>query len=376
VSAGTGSGNVTIVHDFFIQDGGAEQCAIQFADLLPSPSIDTTFFDAARFGDRIDPARVHTWPLQRILGPTRRFRMLLPLYPIWFSLRDLRDRDLVLTSSVAFGNAVRTAQHAIHVSYVYTPMRYAWDLETYLQGSSLPLAARVAARTIQPALRRWDVMAARRPDVVVAISNAVQERIERSWGRHVDEVIYPPVQTAEIQVSDIDEGFLLVAARLLAYRRIDVAVDAATRQRRRLLIVGDGPERPSLERRAGPTVEFLGHVDRGTLIDLFRRCHAYLVPGVEDFGIAPVEAMAAGKPVVALRAGGARETVVDGRTGEFFDRPEPEALEDALDRLDDRRWDRDEIRRRAETFDTSVFVGRWRSLLQRLGFEALLESAT
>ena len=354
-----------IVHDFFIQDGGAERCAVEFARLLPTATVETTFFDAGRFSDRIDPARVRAWPLQRLLGPTDHFRALLPLYPVWFSTRDLRDRDLVISSSVAFCKAVRTRRDAVHVSYVYTPMRYAWDLETYLAGSSLSLPSRIAARTIRPVLRRWDVRTGKRAGVIVAISETVRERIRTAWGREADAVIYPPVDTAEIPVSHRDDGFLLVAARLLAYRRIDLAVAAATRLGRDLIVVGDGPERRRLAAAAGPSVQFLGQVDRAVLLDLFARCHAYLVPGEEDFGIAPIEAMAAGKPVVALRAGGVRETVVDGVTGTFFDAPESDSLVDAIERLDGLRMDHALIRRRAEEFDRLVFLDRWRELLRR-----------
>lgn len=364
-----------IVHDFFIQDGGAERCAIEFSRLMPQASIETTFFDAATFGDRIDPNRVRTWPLQRLLGPTTRFRMLLPLYPLWFSLQDLRDRDVVVSSSVAFSKGVHTARSAVHISYVYTPMRYAWDLDTYLAGSSLSLAARVASRTIRPLLQRWDITSARRPDVIVAISETVRDRIETTLHRRVDEVIYPPVDTSELALAMSNDGYLLVAARLLAYRRIDLAVEAATRTGRKLVVVGDGPERGRLERLAGPTVQFLGHVDRGSLVDLFQGCRAYLVPGEEDFGIAPVEAMAAGKPIVALRAGGVRETVIEGVTGVFFDRPEVESLTDALTFLESQSWDAQRIRAQAERFDTSIFVRRWTSLLTRLGAGSLLDSS-
>ena len=180
-------------------------------------------------------------------------------------------------------------------------------------------------------------MTAKRAGVIVAISETVRDRIRETWGREAVAVIYPPVDTSEIAVSDRDDGFLLVAARLLAYRRIDLAVAAATSVGRDLIVVGDGPELERLQASAGPSVRFMGRVDRTTLLDLFARCHAYLVPGEEDFGIAPVEAMAAGKPVVALRAGGARETVIDGVTGVLFDRPVVDDLIEALDRtgLDD-----------------------------------------
>lgn len=363
-----------LVHDFFVAEGGAEHVAIELASLLPSADIHTSFFDARRYGARLDPARVHTWPLQRALGPTERFRSLLPLYPAWFGHLDLRAYDLVVSSSIAFTHAVRTRPGALHVSYVYTPMRYAWNLDAYLERSSWSLPARVGARTVRPALRRWDRATAGRPDLVVAISATVQERIRRSWGRE-SEVLYPPVEVGAVSATGGDDGFFLVAARMLAYRRLDDAVLACTSLGRELVVVGDGPERARLRELAGPTVRFLGHVDRPTLLDLFGRCHAYLVPGEEDFGIAPVEAMAAGKPVVALRAGGAAETVVDGVTGVLYDRPGGPGMAEAIERLETLSLERAAIRRRAEEYDVSVFRARWRELLARAGVDPSLYSA-
>lgn len=363
-----------IVHDFFVAEGGGERVAIELARMLPGATVHTSFFDAARFGDRIDPARVRTWPLQRVLGPTRGFRQLLPLYPIWFSLLDLRDADLVISSSVAFAKAVRTRPDALHVSYVHTPIRYAWDLDRYLAGSSYPAPARLAARTIRPILQRWDRLTARRPNVLVANSETVRDRIRRLWGRDA-EVIHPPVDVDEIPPSSRDDGFLLVAARMLAYRRLDLAVAAATRLGRELVVAGDGPEASRLRSLAGPTVRFTGHIDRPTLVDLFGRCHAYVVPGVEDFGIAPVEATAAGKPVVAFRSGGATETVVEGVTGVFFDRQEVSALVEALERLDSTTFDPARIRAHAEEFSAEVFRRRWTELLARLGVDPSLVSS-
>ncbi|MBA2254727.1 MAG: glycosyltransferase [Chloroflexi bacterium] len=362
-----------VVHDFFVTEGGGEAVALEFARLLPQAPVHTSFFDAARFGDRLDPARVRTWPLQRLLGPTRHFRALYPLYPLYFGALDLRRARLVISSSVAFTKAVRTAPSSLHLSYVYTPLRYAWQLESYLQGSSLPRPAKAAARAIRPLLQRWDRGTAGRPDVIVTSSETVRRRIQRLWDRDA-EVIHPPVETAGIALSTRDDGYLLIASRLLAYRRVDLAVAAATRLGRRLVVVGDGPERARLERIAGPTVRFAGHIDRAALLELFAGCHAYLVPGVEDFGMAPVEAMAAGKPVVARRAGGATETVVDGATGIFFDEPTAAALADAIERLDRTALSPDVARARALTFDGDVFRRRWRELLAREGADPSLYS--
>lgn len=362
-----------IVHEYFIQDGGAERCAVEFARLVPAARVYTTFFDESRFGGRIPPERVRPWLLQRLMGPTRHFRALLPLYPLYFSRLRIPEASLVLSSSVAFTKAVRVAPGAIHVSYVYTPMRYAWDLDTYLEGSSYSRSSRIAARTIRPLLQRWDRKTGRQPDVVVAISQTVQQRIKERWGRE-SEVIYPPVDVAEIPATGEDNGFYLVAARLLAYRRIDLAVGACTRLGRPLIVVGDGPERASLAALAGSSVQFVGHVDRARLVRYFQTCRAYIVPGIEDFGIAPVEAMAAGKPVIALGRGGAAETVVDGETGLHVGEPTVEAFAAAIVRSEEIAWDPSLIRSRAEDFDRSVFVARWRELIERLGMGRHLSS--
>ena len=366
---------VAFAQDWLTIEGGAERVALELVNrLLPAAPIHTTFFDPKLFSGAIDAGRVRTWPLQRLFGGTRRVRPFLPLYPSYFSRLDLTRYELVVTGSIAFTHAARTAPRATHISYVYTPMRYAWDLDTYLAGTSLPLPARIAARTLRPALQRWDRATAGRPDVVVGISEIVRQRIKTLWGREA-EVIYPPLDTREIVQSSVDDGYLLVAARMLAYRRLDLAIAAAAKLGRELVVVGDGPERARWEGLAGPTVRFLGWVDRPQLVDLFARCHAYVVPGIEDFGIAPVEAMAAGKPVIAFRGGGVAETVLDGQTGVLFDRQDVASTIAAIERLDASTIDAGACRARALEFDTSVFLDRWRALLRRLGVDASLYSA-
>jgi glycosyltransferase involved in cell wall biosynthesis len=363
-----------IAQDWLAAEAGSEWVTVELSRLLPHAPIHTTFFDPAIFDGAIDSSRVHTWPLNRVPAARERFRSLLPLYPVWFSLLDLRGHPLVISSSVAFAHAVRTSRGATHVSYVYTPLRYAWDLDTYLDRSSWSRPARLGARILQPILRRWDLATAARPDVVVAISQEVARRVKRTWNRDA-EVIYPPVDVAAIEPSSVDDGFLLVAARLLAYRRVDLAVEAASRLGLDLVVVGDGPERARLESIAGPTVLFLGRVDRVTLIDLFRRCRAYVLPGIEDFGIAPVEAMAAGKPVIGIAAGGVAETVIDGVTGVLFEHQTVDSLVAAIEKLDGLQFDPLACRARAEEFSVAVFHARWRDLFIRLGVDPSLYSA-
>lgn len=354
-----------VAQDWFFAPGGSEQVALGITGLLPGSDVYTSFLEDS-YRPKLRGHQIHTWPLQRLVGPTRRYRSLLPLYPLWFSALDLRSYDLVVSSSGAFAKAVRTRRRGLHIAYIHTPMRFAWDLDTYLARSSVSVLSRLAARTLRPALARWDRQSGQRPDVLVANSEAVRDRIRLRWDRD-SEVIHPPVQISDIEPSGQDDGFLIVAARLLAYRRIDLLIEATSRLDRELVVVGDGPELSRLRSIAGPSVRFAGSISRAQLVDHLRRCHAYVVPGEEDFGIAPVEAMAAGKPVIAYAAGGALETVVDGQTGVFFDRQTPDALAAAIEQVDAMSFDRTVIRANAERFSVPVFRRSFVTLFERLG---------
>lgn len=358
-----------IAQDWFFAPGGAERVAEALLELLVDPDVFTSFADRASAAAMA--GRLHTWPLQRLLGPTRRYRSFLPLYPGWFSRLDLSRYDLVISSCSAFAKSVRTRRDAMHIAYIHTPMRYAWDREGYLAASSLPAPARFAAGLLHPWLRRWDRRMARRPDVLIANSAAVQARIHEFWGLDA-EVIHPPVDVRDVDISREDDGYLLVVSRVHAYRRIDVLVRAASQLERQLIVVGDGPELPSLRAIAGPTVEFVGFRDRDEVRDYMRRCHLYVVPGDEAFGIAPVEAMAAGKPVVAFRAGGALDTVIDGVSGVLFDEQTPASLAAAIERADSIAFDPGAIRANAERFSAAVFHAKFVALFERLGVDPAL----
>lgn len=364
---------MALVHDYFVQDGGAETVALELAAMFPRALVHTTWFERARFGSRLDPNRVRPWALERVLRPSPWFRPLLPAYIANFSRLEIPATRLVLSSSSTFARGVRARPPAIHVAYVHSPLRFAWDVDGYLDRSSFPTAARMGLRIGAPLLRRWDRWAGRRPDVVVANSVNVQRRIRSAWGRD-SSVIHPPVQVTRSRLSTADDGYYLVATRLLAYKRVDLAIAACDRLGRELVIVGNGPERARLERIAGPRTRFEGHVERERLEDLLASCHALITPGIEDFGIMTVEAMAVGKPVIAYASGGALETVIDGRTGILFEPSTVEALASAIERLEASDLDPVAGRERAMEFDVSMFRARWSVLLAELGLGDLLTS--
>jgi glycosyltransferase involved in cell wall biosynthesis len=366
---------VAIAHDYFVQDGGAERVAIELARMFPDAPVHTTFFERDRFGGRIAPDRIRPWRLGRRLAPSPWFRPLLPAYLAHFSGLEVPATRLVISNSSTFARAVHARPPAVHVAYVHSTLRFAWDVERYLAGSSFPLAARVALRGAAPLLRRWDRWAGRRADLLVSNSRHVQARVRHAWGRD-SLVIHPPVDVARLHPSKGHDDAYLVAARLLAYKRVDIAVRACALLDRPLIVVGDGPERARLEVMAGPRTRFLGHIGQDRLEALQRRARALLVPGTEDFGMAAIEVMGVGRPIVAFAAGGVLETVVDGATGVLFDSATPAAMAAAIERLDALEIDPIAVRRHALEFDVAVFHRRWHGLLDEIGLGDLLERTT
>jgi glycosyltransferase involved in cell wall biosynthesis len=291
--------------------------------------------------------------MDRLPGIYRHHQTYLPFYPAAFSSLDLSDYDLVLSNKSGFCHGVRTGD-ALHVCYCLAPTRYVWDFEAYAAREALPEPLKVALRPLIAVLRHWDYRAAQRVDRFIAISSEIEERIRRYYHRDAV-VIHPPVDTDRFRpVADQDDYYLIVS-RLIPYKRIDLAVRAFNRLERPLVIAGDGRDRRALETLAGPTVTFLGYVPDKELPELFARCRAYILPGMEDFCIAPVEAQAAGRPVIAYGAGGALDTVIAGETGRFFHEQTPEALVQAVRAFDPDSIDPQTCCANAARFDVTVF---------------------
>lgn len=355
---------VAIVHDYLNQAGGAERVVAVLHRMFPDAPIFVTLFDPAVVGAPLADADVRVSWMQRVPGWRRHFKKYLPLYPLAVRSFDLRGYDLVLSSSSAWAKGAPIPKGAVHVCYCYTPMRWAWSLDGYLARSELGLFSRMASRALAGPLRWWDVHTSRRVDRFVAISTEVARRIRTSYGRDCD-IVFPPVDVNRFQPSDQAGDYYLIVSRLNAYKRIDLAIEACTTQGVPLVIVGDGPARPSLERKAGPTVRFVGRLPDREVADLFARCRAFILPGAEDFGLTPLEANAAGRPVVAFASGGALDTVRDGETGVLFSEPTAAAIARALDVVSSREWDRHKLRAHAESFAEPVFAARLRGVIDQ-----------
>lgn len=355
--------NVALVHEFFCNLGGSDQVAAVLHRLYPEAPVFTLLVsDRNRDVELLRSMDLRTSFVQRVPLARRWHEPFLPFFPVAIESFDLSGYDLVLSSSHLCAKGVIPAPEALHLCYCYTPARYAWDLGPLYLRRLNPLV-RIYAAAVLHRLRVWDVTASARVDHFVAVSNFVAQRIERYYRRRAT-VIYPPVDTTFFTPGEETSDYWLVVSRLTAYKRVDLAVDAFTRMGLPLLVIGDGPERRRLQRRAGSNVRFLGMVPRRQVRDAMRGCRGLIYPGKEDFGITPVEVQATGRPVVALGAGGAVETVVDGVTGVFFGEHTVEALCEAVKRCAMLSFNREVIRDHALQFDQEVFCRKMVDFVQ------------
>jgi glycosyltransferase involved in cell wall biosynthesis len=351
-------GNVALAHHWMVSMRGGEKVLEEIGGLFPAAPIYTLVANPARLSPALRSHPIHASKLQRLPGAARHYKKLLPLFPAAVgALRVHEPVDLVVSSDASVIKGLAYPRGTPHVCYCHSPPRYLWDLqEDYRQSSEVGGAlGRLVFNRITPYVRGFDRRAAGRVTHFIANSEFVRRRIRDYYGRE-SEIIYPPVALDAFQVTTTaPEDFHLVVSALTPYKRIDVAVAAFTKLGRRLVVIGEGSERAKLEAMAGPTVTFLGPQPGEVLADHFRRCRALVFPGVEDFGITPLEAMASGRPVIAYRAGGVLETVVEGSTGLFFDGQTPESLLGALERFDAMSFDPAVSRARAEDFAPERF---------------------
>ncbi|HLJ74128.1 MAG TPA: glycosyltransferase [Thermoanaerobaculia bacterium] len=358
-SPGSSFGRVAVVHDWLTGMRGGEAVLEGILELFPDADLFTLFHFPGKVSTKIESHRIHTSSLQRVATRVSDYRKLLPLFPRAIRQFDLRAFDRIISSSHCVAKGI-DAHGKPHVCYCHTPMRYIWDRFDDYFPPSRPLM-RAGVSMFKPWLRSWDVKTAQGVRQFVANSNFVRDRIRQYYGRDA-EVIHPFVDeiflTAPLR--NQREDFDLIISALAPYKRIELAIDA----RRPLVIIGDGPMRGRLEKRAGPNVKFLGAVSREVILDHLSRARTLILPGVEDFGITPLEAMAVGTPVVAFRGGGALDTVIDGRTGIFFDEAEVNSLRAALDRAGANDWNREEIRAHASQFSRARFQQQLMKALQ------------
>ncbi len=358
---------LAVVHDWLTARGGAERTLEVILGLFPRATLYTLVYNPRLFGDSVISKRpVRTSFLDRLPGSRKHYRTLLPLMPLAIEQLRLADHVIVLSISNAVSHGVLVGHDQLHINYILTPMRYIWALqEEYLRSRPLRSPLRSAAfRLLAHYLRLWDVAAAQRVDHFVAISQWVAQRVWRAYRRE-SEVIYPPVDVERFLPLSPREDYYVTVSRLVPYKRVALLVEAFNRHSRPLLVIGDGPERRSLEAKAGPNIRFLGWQSDAEVAALLGRAKAFVFAAEEDFGIAPLEAQAAGCPVIAYGRGGVRETVIDGETGLFFEEPTAESLLEALTDFEANAgaFDAAAIRRHSERFRRERFEGEFRRMI-------------
>lgn len=354
---------VALVHDWLNQLGGAENVLEELATHFPGAPIYTSIYAAERMPPAYRAWDIRTSFMQRLPGVANHHQKYLTLYPAAFARMDLSDYDLVLSNKSGFCHGVQTShgsRKALHVCYCLTPTRYLWQYDQYRAREQIGGVTSAALQPLLARLRRWDYDAAQRVDHFVAISSEVQRRIRDIYGRE-SVIIHPPVDVAYFTPAPAQPvgDYYLIVSRLIPYKRIDLAVDAFNRlPGSKLVVVGDGRDLAALRATAAENITFLGRQPRARVRELMRGCRAFLFPGLEDFGIAPVEALSAGRPVIAFGGGGALDTIVPGVTGELFPTQEVDALYALLRHFDWQAYDPTACRAQAERFSTAHFHQR------------------
>ena len=310
-----------LIHDWFSTYAGAEKCVESFTNVWDDFEI-YGLIDFLSDADRdkiLKGKRAHTSFIQKLPFAKGKYRNYLPLFPLAIEQFDLSGYDVVLSSSHAVAKGVLTHLNQLHIAYVHTPIRYAWDLyHQYLRESGLDRGLKgMLAKYFLHKIRIWDAASANRVDHYVANSRYIARRIEKIYGKPSD-IIYPPVDVDKFTLREAKEDFYLTASRMVPYKKIDLIVEAFSQTDKKLLVIGDGPDMAKIRSKAGKNVELLGFADDETMADLMRRAKAFVFAAEEDFGITPVEAQACGTPVICFGRGGARETVLDGESGLYF----------------------------------------------------------
>jgi glycosyltransferase involved in cell wall biosynthesis len=360
---------IAIAHDYLIQMGGAERVAAAMHEASPGAPIYTSAVNRKTLWKEFAGADIRTTWMQNLplIKHHRHFKKYFLLFPSAFRSFPPVEADIAWISCSTFAKFLSLAPGVPSICYLHSPTRFLWQAESYLMEEIKSNTARRSLEPILRLLRDADREATARHTVLVANSGNVQRQIAQNYELE-SEVIHPPVQISKFELSHEDDGYYLIVSRLLGYKRVDLAIRTFSKEgaKKRLVIVGDGPDLPRLRAMAGSNVVFTGRLSDLEIAQHYARCRAFILPGEEDFGITPLEAMACGKPVVAFGRGGARETILEGKTGVFFQEPSDDALLDAVSRLEAGTWNRTDIRAHALTFSPERFAERLRVLSSRI----------
>lgn len=356
---------VALVHEFLTQYGGAEKVLEAILEIFPDATIHTLVYDKEKMGKFFGKYKIKTSFLQKMPFGVKKYKWYLTLMPKAIESFDFTGYDLVLSDASAFAKGVITKKPTVHICYCHTPTRYLWqETKSYVQTAEMPNIIRPLMPPFIKALRKWDYKAAQRPDYIIANSQTVQKRIKKYYKRD-STVIYPFVDIQSFSASDHVKNFYLIAGRMVPYKRNDIVVQAFNKLSDKTLIVaGAGYGLEELKTLASSSnIKFKGRVSDESLKQYFSTCRAFIFAAEEDFGITPLEAMASGRPVIAYGVGGATETIVDGKTGIFFNAQTPEAVIDAINKFEKKQFNQSDSVAQAKKFEKKQFIAKMKTYI-------------
>lgn len=357
---------IALVHDYLVQYGGAERVLQAFTELFPYAPIYTLIHDKEAMHGMFEDKCIYTSFLQNLPFSRKRHRFFPPLMPLAIEEFDFSKYDIVLSDSSSFAKGIITRPETLHICYMHTPMRYAWDdCQKYTEDFGFPAFVKKLVPFFMNPIRLWDKASADRVDYFLANSEFVKKRIKKYYHKEAS-VIHPPVNVNHFYISEKQENYFLMVGRLIAYKRHDIAIEAFNRLKLPLKIIGRGPELKNLKKIAGPTIEFLGRVSEEDLPKYYAECKGFIFPQEEDFGIVAIEAMASGRPLIVYRGGDIVEHLEEGKTGVFFDEQTPEAIVNAVKNFHSEDYDPYYIRARAFPFDKELFKTKIKTYVENV----------
>ncbi|EKE16288.1 MAG: hypothetical protein ACD_11C00021G0017 [uncultured bacterium] len=346
---------IALVHDYLVQYGGAERVLECFCELFPYAPIYTIVHDKEAMHGVFEDKRIYTSYLQKWPFAQKKHRLFPPLMPIAIEQFNFSDYDIVLSDSSSYAKGIITGPNTLHICYMHTPMRYAWDdCQKYTQDFNFPDFIKKIIPFAMNYIRIWDRVSADRPDKIIANSNFVAKRIKKYYKKD-SLVIHPPVSVKNFYINKNPQDYYLMVGRLIAYKRHDITIEAFNKLGLPLKIIGRGPEMKKLKKIAGPNIEFLGRVPDSELPKYYSECKAFVFPQEEDFGIVAIEAMASGKPLIAFRGGDIPEHMEDEKSGVFFNKQTAESMIGAVEKFQKGSYNADYIRSQALKFDRETF---------------------
>ncbi len=355
---------VAIVHDWLTGMRGGERVLEAVLSIFPKAPIYTLIHFKGRVSSKIESHRIITSFIQKIpFINWKNYRSFLPLFPLGIESFNMNSYDLVISLSHCVAHGILTGPKTYHINYSFTPMRYIWDQYwQYFNNKKVMKIKRGIIFLISHYLRQWDQIAAQRPDKIATISNYVRERIKKYYKRN-PKVIYPPVDTDYFTPGGKSQNYYLIVSALSPYKKIDIAIEAFNKLRKPLIIIGWGPEKKNLTKLARDNIKFLGQQSDEVLLYHYRHCKALIFPSVEDYGLTPLEANACGKPVIALKQGGALETIKENLNGIFFNQMTSSSIIEAVKRFEDLKFDETSIRQYALKFNIPKFIEKMKNFI-------------